>query len=74
VLAEARRAHDVETEVLSLDMLAHIYAGQGRVTDARAMLDAADRMMPSAGHLVTDHDRVDRDRARSLLEPAATAG
>jgi hypothetical protein len=35
------------------------------------MLDAADRAARSAGHLVTDHDRTDRDRARSSLEAAA---
>ncbi len=74
VLAAARLAHDVEAEVLALDVLARIHAEQGRTTEARTMLDAADRVMPAAGHLVTDTDRVDRDRARSLLEPAATAG
>jgi predicted ATPase/DNA-binding SARP family transcriptional activator len=71
VLADARLAHAVEPEVLALDILARIHADQGRPTDARTMLDAADRVMPSAGHLVTDNDRIDRDRARSLLSASA---
>jgi predicted ATPase/DNA-binding SARP family transcriptional activator len=73
VLTEARLAHDVETEVLAQDMLARIHADRGQLTEARRLLDAADRVMPSARHLITDNDRIDGDRARSLLEPAATA-
>jgi hypothetical protein len=68
VIAAARHAHDVETEVLALDALARIHAEQGRTDDARTMLDTADRIMPAAHHLVTDNERIDRDRARSLLE------
>lgn len=67
VLAAAREAHDVESEMLVLDVLARMYAERGRATDARDMLDTADRVMASAGHLVTDTDRIDRDRARELL-------
>jgi tetratricopeptide (TPR) repeat protein len=68
VIATARRAHDVEIEVLALDTLARIHAQQGRTIDAWTMLDTADRVMPAAQHLVTDKERIDRDRARSLLE------
>jgi hypothetical protein len=32
------------------------------------MLDTADRLIPAAHHLISDNERVDRDRARSLLE------
>jgi hypothetical protein len=32
------------------------------------LLDTEDRVMSAAHHLVTDLDRIDRDRARSLLE------
>jgi tetratricopeptide (TPR) repeat protein len=68
VLATARHARDVEVEVLALDALARVNAEQGRTTDAREMLDTADRVMSAARHLVTDLDRIDRDRARSILE------
>jgi tetratricopeptide (TPR) repeat protein len=68
VLATARHAHDVEIEVLTLDALARLYAEQGRTSDAQAMLDTADRIMPAAYHLLTDIDRIDRDQARSLLD------
>ena len=71
VLAAARLAPDAETEVRVLDLLARIHADQGQRAEARTMLDAADRAARSAGHLVTDHDRTDRDRARSSLEAAA---
>jgi predicted ATPase/DNA-binding SARP family transcriptional activator len=68
VIATAHQAHDVEIEVLALDTLARIHAEQGRTNDARTTLDTADRIMPAAHHLVSDNERVDRDRARSLLE------
>jgi predicted ATPase/DNA-binding SARP family transcriptional activator/predicted negative regulator of RcsB-dependent stress response len=71
VLAAARHAHTVEIEVLALDALARIQAEQGRTSNARTMLDTADRVMPAAHHLVSESDRIDRDRARSLLELAA---
>ncbi|MFC6083558.1 BTAD domain-containing putative transcriptional regulator [Sphaerisporangium aureirubrum] len=70
VVAAARHVHDAETEVLALDALAHLHAEQGRTGDARAALDAADLVMPAARHLVTDGERIDRDRARSLLGAA----
>jgi hypothetical protein len=57
--------------VLTLDAIARIHAEQGRTGDARKMLDTADRAMPAAHHLVSDSDRIDRDRARSLLELGA---
>jgi predicted ATPase/DNA-binding SARP family transcriptional activator len=70
VLAAARLGHDVETEVLTLDTLALVHAERRQMTDSRMLLDAADRVMLTAGHLVTDNDRSDGDRARSLLELA----
>ena len=71
VVADARLAHDIESEVLALDILARIHADRGHVTEARKILDSADRLTSSAGHLVTDSDRIDGDRARSLLLLAA---
>jgi hypothetical protein len=68
VLAAARDAHDVEIEVLALDRMARIYAEQGRTTDAREALGAADRAMGSASHLLAMGDRVDRDPALSRIE------
>ena len=68
VIATARRAHDVEIEVLALDTLARIHAEQGRTSDAWALLDTADRIMPAVHDLITDKGRIGRDRARSLLE------
>jgi len=68
VLAAARQAHDVEIEVLALDTMARIHAEHGRMTDARTALDTADHLVPSARHLLTDNDRIDRDRTRTLLQ------
>jgi predicted ATPase len=73
VLTAARLGDDVETEVLTLDTLARIHVEHGQVTDSRMLLDAADRVMFTAGHLLTDNDRSDGGRARSLLELADTA-
>ena len=67
VLGTARRAQSVEVEVLALDTLARLHAQDGRTAQARALLDTADAAMPGAAHLITELDRVDRDRARALL-------
>jgi predicted ATPase/DNA-binding SARP family transcriptional activator len=69
VLTAARAGHDVEVELLTLDALARVRADQARPDDARAMLAAADAVLPAARHLVTDQDRIDRDRALSILSP-----
>jgi predicted ATPase/DNA-binding SARP family transcriptional activator len=74
VLADARRARDVEAEVLALDSLARIHAAQGRTVKAWSVLHVADQVMSLAGHLVTDGDRVDRGRARSILAVATAGG
>jgi predicted ATPase len=72
VLAAARDAHDREAEVLTLDAIARLHAEQGRVGDARSTLEAADNLMAFVRHLVTEDDRIDRDRARSLLADAGS--
>ncbi|MEV4514274.1 BTAD domain-containing putative transcriptional regulator [Dactylosporangium sp. NPDC049525] len=68
LLATARRTGDVEIEVLALEALARCHAEHGSIGDARALLDAADRLMPAVRHLVTDVDRIDGARARFLLD------
>jgi predicted ATPase/DNA-binding SARP family transcriptional activator len=70
VLDSARRRHDVEVEVLALDRLARLDAERGRASEARALLDTAERVSSSARHLLTDRDRIDHDRALTLLEPS----
>lgn len=69
VLAAARRTGDLEIQVLTLDALARVHAENDRPADALATLATADSLIGSAHHLVTDNDRIDRDRARCLLEP-----
>jgi hypothetical protein len=67
VLVAARDAPDPEVEMLTLDALARLHAENGRTSDARVALDAADACLPMAGHLVADGDRVDAGVARALL-------
>ncbi len=66
-LDAARRAHDVEVEVLALDALARTHAEHGRLADAETLLVAAEAVMSTAGHLFADTDRIDNQRTRSLL-------
>jgi tetratricopeptide (TPR) repeat protein len=66
-LDSARQAPDHEIEVLSLDALARSHAEAGRISEARELIAAADQNMPSAGHLLSDLDRVDGHRARALI-------
>jgi tetratricopeptide (TPR) repeat protein len=68
LLAEARGGDDPEVQVLALDALAALRAAAGDVGEARELLERADALMPSAGHRITATDRLDADRARSLLE------
>ena len=42
-------------------------AGQGQSAEAQTALDHADQLMPAALHLLTDADRIDRDRARAYV-------
>ena len=69
LLTAARDAGDIEVEVLALDTSALGYAKQGRSAEAQSALAHADQLMPAALHLLTDADRIDRDRARELLPP-----
>ena len=68
ILEAARRAGDVEVELLTLDLMARIQAERGDLTPARATLDEADRLLPTARHLVTDSDRIDRERTLLHLD------
>jgi hypothetical protein len=72
VLADARQRHDPEIEVLALDALARARAVGDHITAAQELLERADRLMPSARHLISDADRIDATRARALL-PSMTA-
>jgi hypothetical protein len=67
VLAAARATGDREIELLTLDRLALLQAERGRTATARELLAAADTILPSIRHLVTDDDRADADRTRNLL-------
>ena len=67
VLATARRDGQGEVEVLTLDRLARLRAEAGDLGDAQALLSAADELAPVVYHLMSDSDRIDRDRAWSLI-------
>ncbi len=67
VLDEARRCHDAQVEVLALDALALIAAGQGRIGAARDLLGSADDLTAHSGHVIDPSDRIDAHRARSLI-------
>ena len=67
MLAAARRAGNLETQVLTLDASARWYAEHGRPDHARHALREADRLWPAVAHLVTEADRADRVRALALL-------
>jgi hypothetical protein len=73
LLEKARVADDPEVQVMALDALAALRAAADDVGEARELLERADALMPSAGHRIAATDRLDADRARSLLEPAATS-
>ena len=74
VLTAAHDAGDIEVEVLALDTSALGYAKQGRSAEAQTALAHADQLMPAALHLLTDADRIDRDRARALTCPEPVEG
>lgn len=59
ILADSRAAGDAPAEVLALDALARIAAGDGDGTTARALGDAADRRMLDASHFIAELDRAD---------------
>ena len=67
-LDAAREAHDVEVEVLALDTLARVHAEAGHAATARDLLDTARVLLPAVGHLLSEPDRLDRDRAEALLD------
>ena len=71
VLAGAELRRDPELQVLALDALARSAAHGLRRGEALDLLDRADRLLPSAHHLLGDADRLDAHRARRmlLLEP-----
>jgi tetratricopeptide (TPR) repeat protein len=52
-LAAARAAGDAEVQVLTLDALARILADE-------SLAEEADRLLPSARHLLTEGERIDR--------------
>jgi tetratricopeptide (TPR) repeat protein len=66
-LDDAQHRHDPEIEVLTLDALALASAQAHDIRAAQTFLESADRLMPSAQHLIGDADRVDGICARALL-------
>ena len=70
VLGAAHDAGDLEVEVLALDACAVAHAKHGRLHEAQTALARADQLMSAAHHLLSDSDRIDRDRARQFLRPA----
>ena len=73
VLDQARQVQDHEAEVLTLDALARSYTVAGELDRAVDYLARADEIMPSAAHLVFDADRLDGERARTLIENSTSA-
>jgi hypothetical protein len=73
ILEDARRRQDHEIEVLALDALARDCAESRDSSAARGLLETADELMPSVGHLISDADRIDAQHARSLVAAAGTA-
>lgn len=67
VLDDAEHRDDPEIEVLAMDALARASAQAHDTSAARTFLERAERLMPSARHLIGDADRVDAIRARALL-------
>ena len=67
VLEVARASGNAEVEVYALDALAAAAAAAGDRRRARDLLDAAESLAPTVGHLVDEHDRLDGSRARELL-------
>ncbi|MGV1007169.1 MAG: AfsR/SARP family transcriptional regulator [Dermatophilaceae bacterium] len=67
-LVAAREAGDVEVEVLTLDTLARVHAEAGRADLGHGLLETASTLAPVAAHLLSEADRIDRDRAVRLLE------
>ena len=71
VLDEAGAAGNIEVQVYALDAMACAAAATGDRARARELLDAAESLAPGVVHLVDDHDRLDRARARELLAESA---
>ena len=67
VLEVARASGNAEVEVYALDALAAAAAAAGDRRRAWDLLDAAESLAPTVGHLVDEHDRLDGSRARELL-------
>ncbi len=67
ILEEARQDDDAAVEVFARDALARWAAGLGDAGTARAQIEAADRRMDAAVHLITDLDRSDARWVRSHL-------
>jgi hypothetical protein len=66
ILAQARREGDAPVEVLALDALARIAAGQDDIATARGLCEAADRRMEAASHFITELDRSDARAVRQI--------
>jgi predicted ATPase/DNA-binding SARP family transcriptional activator len=71
VLEGAGGTGDVEVQVLALDALAATYARSQELDQASGALARADALMSAAGHRLIEADRLDADRARSLLRSAS---
>lgn len=74
VTDDARSTGDIETAVLALDALAHSRARAGEPDEAFRLLHAADELMPTAEHRLSDRDRdrLDAPIARALIAASAT--
>ncbi len=68
ILEKAEAANDLEVQVLALDALAGLRAAAGDLVGGTELLDRADALMAAPGHKLTEGDRLDADRARSLLD------
>jgi predicted ATPase len=74
VLEEARIHHDLETQTLSLDSLAHAAAAGGDLRRAARLRQEADDLHAQVRHTLDDADRVDATTARASLRAVRPGG
>ena len=72
VLERARDQHTPDIEIMALDALARSAANADNLTAARQLLATADRLMPSARHLLGYADRLDADHANNIIAASST--
>jgi tetratricopeptide (TPR) repeat protein len=74
LLDEAGAAGNREVEVYALDALARIAAERGDRARAGELLEKAETLAATVGHVVDDHDRLDRSRAEHLIAALPEGG